>query len=410
MKAKASMTLCLLLVAVLFLSPARLVNAVSTLTPTSAISSITVPAKMAYDSGKGEIFGQYGDEMSGNAFVEVISDSTNQAVATIAEGPSCAGFSCYTGDVVYDSGRGLVFTAYGAQEVAVGVAPLFSVISDSNNSLVATISWNTPGNSQYNWPFQPTAMVYDPGKGEIFVSDIHDGNIFVISDTTYAIVANIVVHASAGEMAYDSARGEVFVANYYQVSAINDSTNKVVANISVSATSLAYDPAKGEVFAYNGNSVAVISDSTNEVVTTISGIAQGPSTIAYDPAKGEIFAGPVISDSTNAAVTQLPLGMGCIVYDSGRGEILAATSTGIDVFSDSASTSTSTTTSTSATSTPTSYTTSTTSSSSSSGGGGGVPEFPYQLSAVVAITVLVAASYLLVRSWTTSNGRPGADE
>ena len=409
MKAKASRILCLLLLTVLFLSPAKLVNATSTLTPTSTISSVPVPATMAYDPAKGEIFAQTGS-ISGNAFVWVISDSTDKIVANITEGLACAEFSCYTGDVVYDSGRGLIFTAYGAQGVGVGVFPLFSVISDSNNSLVTTINWNTPGNSQYNWPVQPTAMVYDSGKGEIFVSDVHDGNVFVISDSTYAIIATIAVEPSAGEMAYDSAKGEVFVANYYQVSVINDSTNKIVANISVSATSLAYDRTKGEVFAYNGNSIAVISDSTNEVVATVNGITGGSSTIAYDPAKGEIFAGVVISDNTNTIVAQLPMDIGNIIYDSGKGEILATTSTGIDVFSDSSSTSTSTSTSTSATSTTTPHTTSTTSSSSSSsGGGGGIPEFPYQLSAAAAITALLVASYALVRSRTAFGGRPRTD-
>ncbi len=401
MKAKASRILCLSSIAVLLLFPARLVNATSTLTPTSMISSVPVPATMAYDPGKGEIFAQTGS-ISGNAIVWVISDSTDKIVANITEGDAAG----YIGDVVYDSGKGEIFAAYGNSEAAAyGSTPLISVISDSNNT-GATISWNTPGNSQYNWPVQPTGMVYDSGKGEIFVSDAHDGHVYVFSDSNNAIVATIGVETSAGEMVYDSAKSEVFVANYNQVSVINDSTNKAVANISVSATSLAYDSTKGEVFAYNGNSISVISDSTNQVVATVNGITGGSTSIAYDSGKNEVFAGPVISDSTNTVVAQLPMGIGNIIYDSGKGEVLATTSTGIDVFSDSSSTSTSSTTSTSATSTVSTPTTSTTSSSSSSsGGGGGIPEFPYQLSAAAAITALLAASYLLVRSRTTSGDR-----
>ncbi len=82
-----------------------------------------------------------------------------------------------------------------------------------------------------------------------------------------------------------------------------------------------------------------------------------------------------------------------------------------------AATSTSTTsspTTTAATSTPTavSTTSSTTSSSSSSSGGGGVPVFPYQFAVAAAFTVVLAASYLLIRRRTIvgvgSHGPPNA--
>ena len=398
MKRKVSTILCLLLIALLFISPARLVNAASTLAPTSTISSVAVPATLAYDSGKGEIFSQY-SSISGNGVVEVVSDNTNKIVANVTEGVAAG----YIGDVVYDSGRGLVFAAYGNEHAsAYGSTPLITVISDSNNT-GATISWNTPGNSQYNWPNQPTSMVYDSGRGEIFVSDASGGGVYVFSDTSFAILTTIVVEPSAGEMAYDSAKGEVFVANYNQISVISDTTNKVVANISTSATSLAYDPSKSEVFAYNGNAISVISDATNDVVTTINGITGGSTSIAYDSGKGEIFAGAVVSDSTNTVVAQLPNGIGNIVYDSGKGEIFATTPTGIDVFSDSLSLSTSTTTSTPSTPSTVPYTTSTTLSSSSSGGGsGGIPEFPYQFFAAAALAALLVVSYLFVRSRTVS--------
>ena len=247
---------CLLFIAAFFLSPATLVRATSTLTPTSTISSVPVPATMAYDSAKGEIFAQY-NTITGTGVVAVISDSTNKIVANLTETQSAA--AGYIGDVVYDSGKGEIFAAYGNSKAgAYGSTPLISVISDSNNSLT-TVSWNTPGNSQYNWPTQPTGMVYDSGKGEIFVSDLHDGSVFVISDSSNAIVATIGVETSAGEMVYDSAKSEVFVANYNQISVISDSTNKIIANISVSTTSLTYDPTKGEVFAYNGTAISVIS-------------------------------------------------------------------------------------------------------------------------------------------------------
>lgn len=49
-----------------------------------------------------------------------------------------------------------------------------------------------------------------------------------------------------------------------------------------------------------------------------------------------VFAGnAVISDTTNSIIAQLPAGLGDMVYDSGKGEIFAATSSGTDVFSNS---------------------------------------------------------------------------
>ena len=405
--------LCLLLIAALFLSPARLVGAASTLTPTSTITSVVPPTTMAYDSAKGEIFGQVGGGTSG--VVEVISDSTNKVVANITEGTACPSIGCYIGDVAYDSGRGLIFAAYGGGGTQ-GTPALFSVISDNNNSLVTTVSWNTPGNSQYNWPTQPSGMVYDSGKGEIFVSDVGSnvpGGVWIMNASTYTFIASGIGGGQGGrpsigtpgEMAYDPAKGEVFLVDMdgHQVSVISDSTNKLVANISVSATSLAYNPAQHEVFAYNGSSIAVISDITNQVTATIGGMPySGSTSMAYDSGENEIFAGSVVSVGTNTVSAQLPYGIRSMVYDSGKGEMFAATSSGIDVFTDSSSSSTSTTASTSVTSTTNPHPTSTISfSSSSSGGGGGIPDFPYQLSAAAALVVILAASYLLVRSRRT---------
>ena len=332
-------------------------GATATLAPTSTITSVPVPVSsdytnfptLAYDSGKGEIFAQY-NSISGTGVVAVISDSTNKVITNISETQGAS--AGYIGDVVYDSGKGEIYAAYGnARAASSGSTPLISVISDSNNTL-KTISWNTPGNSQFNWPTQPNGLVYDSGKGEIFVSDISDGAVYVLSDSTNAIVATIAVKTNAGQMVYDSAKSEVFIANSYQISVIDDSTNKIVANISATASGLAYDSSKGEVFAISGTTVSVISDSTNQVVSTITGITGASSTIAYDSTKGEIFAGAVISDTTNAIVAQLPVGIQNIVYDSGKGEIVAtyvpnyySQGPGIDLFSDSSSAKTVATTS-----------------------------------------------------------------
>jgi hypothetical protein len=93
----------------------------------------------------------------------------------------------------------------------------------------------------------------------------------------------------------------------------------------------------------------------------------------------------------------------------------AAASSSTSMTTSSSSSATVSTTTSPSTSTPTSASTSSSSeqstssatASSSSGGGGGVPVFPYQLGIATVFTVILAASYLLVRSRTKTNpGRP----
>jgi hypothetical protein len=49
----------------------------------------------------------------------------------------------------------------------------------------------------------------------------------------------------------------------------------------------------------------------------------------------------------------------------------------------------------------------TTTNSTSSKSGGGVPVFPYQFAAAAVFTILLAASYLLIRRYALSRGAPG---
>src|ERR1017187_7674257 len=66
--------------------------------------------------------------------------------------------------------------------------------------------------------------------------------------SAHAQPAVITVGTQPSGIAYDSAMGELFVANYGSntVSVISDSTNTVVANVSVrSPLGVAYDPARG---------------------------------------------------------------------------------------------------------------------------------------------------------------------
>jgi YVTN family beta-propeller protein len=241
--------------------------------------------------------------------------------------------------MVYDSGKGEIFVSSGTPS-GEGETPTVTVISDTTNAVLTTIT-------SRSW-WTPMGMAYDSGKGEIFLTDAGNkgnvmGAVYVISDSDNSIVTSIQVGSYPAQAVYDSGMNEIFVVNTRgTVSVISDSTNTVVATINVGAYpyGIAYDSAKGEVFVYNENdgSVSVISDSTNAVVQTITGVAastNSPYTIAFDSSKGELFVSDsVISVDTNTITAHLPTGLGNMVYNSGKGEIIGSTPTGLSVFSD----------------------------------------------------------------------------
>jgi DNA-binding beta-propeller fold protein YncE len=266
-------------------------NSVSVISDRTDTIVATVPVErgqscLVYDSARGEIF--VGDDI--NSTISVISDNTNTVIATI---PVQGNVSA----LAYDSGKGEIFVAYlGASYNEV------SVISDSNNSVVATVP-----------VYSADSLAYDSGKGEIFAASIgesprpslgtvlsHDGYVLVISDKSNSVVANVTVGELPQCIVYDSGKGEVFVADFGSPGdAISDKSNTVVANITslgLTPSSLAYDSASGEILVGNSITgiVSIISDSSNALVGNVSmggSLVVGThlESMAYDSGKKEIF-------------------------------------------------------------------------------------------------------------------------
>jgi YVTN family beta-propeller protein len=281
------------------------------------------PYAVAYDSGKGEIFVTNIHDTS----VSVISDSNNTVVATIPVGYFPSG-------VAYDSGKDEVFVA----NVAGSGEARVSVISDINNTVIANIPLHYVVISSTELTVT-AGVAYDSGKDEVFVANNLAGTVSVISDSNNTVVATIPVGDHPLGVAYDSGKGEVFVANNNDgtVSVISDSNNTVIATIPVGLAPawVAYDAGKGEVFVTNSgdNTTSVISDSTHTVTATIP-VGGSPQGVAYDSGKGEIFVATnrgnylngtvsVISDITNTVTETIPAGIGPygVAYDSGKSEI-----------------------------------------------------------------------------------------
>jgi YVTN family beta-propeller protein len=335
-------TVCVFLLLTMILTLLA-INGVQAVGVISTIA-LTNPNWVAYDSGKGEIF------VIASGRVSIISDNTNTVVATVAVGqtPDC---------LAYDSGKGEVFVTDNNSSAVY-------VISDSTNTVVATIPVGE----------HPEGLAYDSGKGEIFVSSFSSNSVCVISDSTNAIVANITVGEGPLCLAYDSAKGEIFVVNSGSntigvvtqatsgsCSVISDSTNTVVATVTVGVVpfAIAYDSGKGEIFVsgltnpYLVSTIYVISDTTDTVVANLTARTRlGFQTmgIAYDSGKGEIFVTDfnsstvsVILDSTNIVAATVNVGAEPIglAYDSGKGEVFVASykSSTVSVISDSPSSS-----------------------------------------------------------------------
>jgi YVTN family beta-propeller protein len=96
-----------------------------------------------------------------------------------------------------------------------------SVVSDSNDSVVATVDVGT----------DPTGVAYDPADGEVFVTNAANGTLSVISDASDSVVATVKAGSSPSGVDYDSGKGEVFAANN------GDDTVSVVSPPSVSTSS-----------------------------------------------------------------------------------------------------------------------------------------------------------------------------
>ena len=271
---------------------------------------------MAYDPAKGEIFVARYD---GN--VSIVSDSSNSIVATIPIGSPYHGNNLLS--AVYDSGKGEIFFT----NINNGTV---SVISDSSDSVVATIPVGP----------NPRGIAYDPTRNEVFVTT--KTGVDVISDATNAVTATIPIGGWGYDITFDAGKDEMFVPNNFSlISVITDSNDTVVATIHLSnnnsnvtniTSNGVYDPGKGELFFQNGDYwVSTISDSNDSVMATI-GVGYGPGPMAYDPA-GYVFvvnseesSMSVISDSTNKVLATVDIGSRCegIAYDSVKNEIFVS--------------------------------------------------------------------------------------
>lgn len=326
----------------LFLTVSALLASTNTVQAVEIVKSIPFDGLpvMAYDSYKGAIWvTTYYSYVPGFGMppipqsaptntVSAISDRNGAVLANVTVGQNPNG-------IAYDS---------ALHEIYVTTPRTVFVISDMSNSVVATIDVNSTYRGLSN-------IVYDSGKGEMFVSSNQYGGVLVISCRTKQIVATIPLgDPPPSRLIYDSGKGEIYV--YRQsftgenpirfLSVISDATNSVIATVPLDSgmgSAGAYDAATGEIYLPGNRSVLVISDKTHTVIDSIP-LEYNPICVAYDPVKSVLFAGAafnttyIISDKTRSVIETIPLSSVFMVYDTGKNLMLAMGNSSIQFVSD----------------------------------------------------------------------------
>jgi YVTN family beta-propeller protein len=216
--------------------------------------------------------------------------------------------------------------------------------------MVATIDLST--NSSHGGI---SNIVYDSGKGEMFVSNYASGVVSVILDSTREVVATIPLGTNPYPtgLIYDSGKGEIYVtyeglagrnpANFMSV--ISDATNSVVATVPLDnrpVDSGVYDSATDEICVTNAfnSSLLVISDETHTVVGSIPLEHYPLGNIGFNPVKSILLVGTtygvtyIISDRTRSVVETVPISSVLMLYDSGRNVMVALGNASIQFISD----------------------------------------------------------------------------
>ncbi len=265
------------------------------------VGNITVgsrPHGVAYDPADGNVYVTNYDP-GGPGSVSVLNATNDTVVATIPVGLDPL-------EVAYDPLHGEIFSTNF-------LSSSLSVISDVTHLVTTTIP--LPGG--------PVGIVYDPATDQMFVAT-HDGNVTVVSDSNNSVVANVWVGDNPWGVAYDPAKGEVFATqnNGSLVAVISDTTDTMVGNVSVGLglTGAAYDPVEGTVLVASLNmagaggnagqgvsdpgipgSLFAINDTTDRVVANIS-VGVNPTWITYDPRSSAVF----LTDQNDGTVTIFP--------------------------------------------------------------------------------------------------------
>ncbi len=198
-----------------------------------------------------------------------------------------------------------------------------------------------------------TSMIYDPGKGVVFVGDLLAGALVEISPSTNRVLTSVTSASQGGlpapgsvEFAYRPVPGTLLVpvdgqptaglpySSSARVTMINDSSlgGAGPGPFSVPGSEItgeSFDPATGDLFVSEGpsNGVAVVSPANGMLLSTIP--VNGPGWSVYDPNTGTVFVvcatGVCALAASNLSLAaSIPVsggGSGELTYDSATHEV-----------------------------------------------------------------------------------------
>ncbi len=229
-------------------------------------------------------------------------------------------------------------------------------------------------------PCDYEAPTYDPGNGDLYISDNGNDSLEVVSTSPLAVVTNVSLAGAGflGEATYDPAAGAILVPGaegLYVVSASTDTYDELIPL--PNATTPVYDPVSETVYDGNGSDLTTLSGANLSVLHTFaltSGTGYGlpwigptgdvyvslqdtsdpvvqvyaplgslpvanitvgvdPVVPTFDPQDGDLYLTAVLSENvtvvsaaTNAVLGHLPVPGGELstLFDSFNGDLLVA--------------------------------------------------------------------------------------
>lgn len=159
----------------------------------------------------------------------------------------------------------------------------------------------------------PDAALFDPANGDVYVANAGSDNVSVIDSITNQVIANVPIgggFAGPADLTLDSETGNLYVTGFFNNAiVVNVSSGRVVANVSLRSygTGMVFDPENGELYVPNvgQDTLMAVNGTTNRIVANISiyttyySSGDDPVTAAFDPSTGNIcvtnFFSPDIS-------------------------------------------------------------------------------------------------------------------
>lgn len=315
----------------------------------SVESLFAEPSTMAFDPTSGNLFVADASLQNGGAYV--INTATNSEVAGTPLGPASLG-TFTPMYVAYDPANGYVYLA--ASDTAPGSPPgLLLALDGTTGAVVATlpiappdclgydpanqemyvcrnslvgapagmsgtlVGYN-PSNvivSQLYSPSIPYSFVYDPANSDLYLdcgAAYTSDEVDVLDPATNATPISIVTPLLNGlGIAYDPSNEQIYVdGGQSGLTAINTTTNQVVANISTYVTAgfgyVAYDPANGDIYVADmgggSGEVYVVNPRTESTVDTIN-IDGAPDGLITNASGTMIY----VSDMTSGSISEISL-------------------------------------------------------------------------------------------------------